>query len=191
MNIEDKKQLKDLKARNYLFQVLDHTILEIILNKDTSKSTWNSMKQKYQGTTRVQCALLQALRTEFEILHVKVGEFVNEFFVRTLIIVNMMKANGEVLEDGTIIQRILRSVTSKFNYVVCNIEESRDTSILTIVELQSNLLVHEQCMRSHDDKEHALKIIHGDCSSGWTRGCGSFKGKGRGRGYSNDMCGKK
>ncbi|XP_017621244.1 uncharacterized protein LOC108465431 [Gossypium arboreum] len=108
-------------------------------------------------------------------------------------------ANGEVLEDGT----ILRSVTSKFNYVVCSIEESWDTSILTIVELQSSLLVHEQRMRSHDDEEHALKITHGDCSSGWTRGCGGFKGKGRGReitnredtwfldsGCSNHMCGK-
>ncbi|KAK8310854.1 hypothetical protein V6Z12_D02G211500 [Gossypium hirsutum] len=109
-----------------------------------------------------------------------------------------MKANGKVLEDGTIVQKILRSVTSKFNHVVCSIKESRDTSILTIVELQSSLLVHEQRMRSHDDEEHALKITHRDCSGGWTRGCGGFKGKGRGRdtwfldsGCSNHMCGKK
>ncbi|KAK6911095.1 hypothetical protein RJ641_000025 [Dillenia turbinata] len=30
------QRLKDLKAKNYLFQVIDHSILETILNKDTS-----------------------------------------------------------------------------------------------------------------------------------------------------------
>lgn len=59
-NIEDQK-LKDLKAKNYLFQALDRSILETILNKDTAKNIWDSMKQKYQGTTRVKRAQLQTL----------------------------------------------------------------------------------------------------------------------------------
>ena len=37
-NMEALK-LKDLKAKNYLFQSLDRSILETILNKDTSKRT--------------------------------------------------------------------------------------------------------------------------------------------------------
>lgn len=45
-NYEEQK-LKDLKAKNYLFQALDRTILETIIKKDTSKSIWDSMKQKY------------------------------------------------------------------------------------------------------------------------------------------------
>ena len=51
-HIEDQK-LKDLKAKNYLFQALDHSILETVLNKDTPKKIWDSMKQKYQGTGKV------------------------------------------------------------------------------------------------------------------------------------------
>lgn len=50
--IEDQK-LKDLKAKNYLFEAIDRSILETILKKDTSKDIWDSLKQKYQGTTRV------------------------------------------------------------------------------------------------------------------------------------------
>ena len=49
-NIEDQK-LKDLKAKNYLFQAIDRSILQTILNKDTTKNIWDSLKQKYQGTT--------------------------------------------------------------------------------------------------------------------------------------------
>jgi len=40
-------KLKDLKAKNYLFQAIDRSILEIILCKDTSKEIWDSMKKKY------------------------------------------------------------------------------------------------------------------------------------------------
>jgi len=44
--IEDAK-LKDLKAKNYLFQSIDRSILEMILNKDSAKSIWDSLKTKY------------------------------------------------------------------------------------------------------------------------------------------------
>ena len=45
-SIADQK-LKDLKVKNYLFQAIDRTIMETILNKDTTKHIWDSMKQKY------------------------------------------------------------------------------------------------------------------------------------------------
>ncbi|PKA63642.1 hypothetical protein AXF42_Ash005537 [Apostasia shenzhenica] len=47
-------KLKDLKAKNYLFQAIDRSILETILCKDTAKHIWDSMKTKYQGTARAR-----------------------------------------------------------------------------------------------------------------------------------------
>ena len=47
-------KLKDLKAKNYLFQAIDRSILETILSIDTSKQIWDSMKKKYQGSLRVK-----------------------------------------------------------------------------------------------------------------------------------------
>jgi hypothetical protein len=58
--IQDQK-LKDLKAKNYLFQAIDRSLLETILKKDSAKDIWDSLKQKYQGTARVKRAQLQAL----------------------------------------------------------------------------------------------------------------------------------
>ncbi|XP_010654967.1 uncharacterized protein LOC104880331 [Vitis vinifera] len=180
-HIEDQ-QLKDLKAKNYLFHALDRSILETILNKKTTKDIWDSMKQKFQGTTRVKCGNLQALRKEFEILHMKSGEIVNEYFSRTLAIANKMKVNGEDKGNTAVVEKILRSMTSKFDYVVCSIEESKDLDTLTIDELQSSLLVHEQRMTSHVlEEEQALKVTHGDHSRSRGRGHGNYKGRGRGR----------
>ncbi|KAL6334580.1 hypothetical protein AAG906_019081 [Vitis piasezkii] len=93
------------------------------------------MKQKFQGTTRVKHGDLQALRKEFEILHMNPGETVNEYFSRTLAIANKMKVNGEDKGNIAIVEKILRSMTSKFDYVVCSIEESKDLDTLTIDEL--------------------------------------------------------
>ncbi|KAH7554147.1 hypothetical protein JRO89_XS12G0120200 [Xanthoceras sorbifolium] len=62
------QRLKDLKAKNYLFQAIDRSILETILSKETSKQIWDSMKKKYQGSSRVKRALIQALRKDFKTL---------------------------------------------------------------------------------------------------------------------------
>ncbi|KAH7861467.1 hypothetical protein Vadar_026623 [Vaccinium darrowii] len=48
----EELKLKDLKAKNYLFQAIDHTILETILTKDTLKQIWDAMKQKYRGNAK-------------------------------------------------------------------------------------------------------------------------------------------
>ncbi|KAK7368917.1 hypothetical protein VNO80_10950 [Phaseolus coccineus] len=191
---EDQK-LKDLKVKNYLFQAIDRTTIETILNKETAKAIWDSMRQKYQGSTKVKRAQLQALRREFEILGMKEGEKVDEYFARTLTIANKMKAHGERMEQIVIIEKILRSMTVKFNYVVCSIEESNDLSTMTIDELQSSLLVHEQRMQGQKEEEHALNITNSEQSRGRDehrvegrgRVRGSFRGRGRGRGNDEDM----
>ncbi|CAM8978411.1 unnamed protein product [Rhodiola kirilowii] len=42
----DDAKLRDMKVKNYLFQVIDREILETILDKSTSKAIWESMKKK-------------------------------------------------------------------------------------------------------------------------------------------------
>jgi len=37
-------QIKDLKVKNYLFQSIDRTIMETILDKGSAKSIWDSMR---------------------------------------------------------------------------------------------------------------------------------------------------
>ena len=59
----------------------------------------------------------------------KERETVDEYFARTLIFANKMKVNGERMAYTTIVEKIMRSMTSKFNYVMCSIEESNDLSV--------------------------------------------------------------
>lgn len=178
----DDLRLKDLKTKNYLFQAIDRSLLETILKRDTAKDIWDSLRQKYQGTTRVKRAQLQALRKEWETLQMKTGESVNEYFARTLTIANKKRIHGEKMDDVAVIEKILRSMTTKFDYVVCAIEESNDVETMSIDGLQSSLLVHEQRMNYHTiNEEQALKVTYGDTTGGRGRGRGVFRGRGRGR----------
>lgn len=97
----------------------------------------------------MKIAQLQALRKEFEMLHIKGGEFVSEYFARTLTVVNKMRMHGGKMDDVAVIEKILHSLTAKYDYVVCSIKESNDIDSLSIDALQSSLLVHEQRMNCH------------------------------------------
>ncbi|KAL0287793.1 UNVERIFIED_CONTAM: Retrovirus-related Pol polyprotein from transposon TNT 1-94 [Sesamum angustifolium] len=138
-DIEGMK-LKDLKAKNYLFQAIDRSILETILCKDTSKQIWDSMKKKYEGSAKAKRQQLQTLRTEFENLKMKSGESIAIYFSRVMTITNKMRMFKDKSKDIIIIEKILRSLTPKFNFVVCAMEESKDIDELSLDELQSSLL---------------------------------------------------
>lgn len=116
-------KLKDLKAKNYLFQAIDRATLETILCKDSSKQIWDSVKRWYMGNARAKRVQLQALQTEFETLGMKTGEPVADYLCRTMSVANKMRVHGEKMEDVKIVEKILQSMTPKFNFVVCSIEE--------------------------------------------------------------------
>ncbi|KAA8535921.1 hypothetical protein F0562_028399 [Nyssa sinensis] len=136
-------------------------------------------------------------------LRMKSGESVADYFSRTMGIVNKIRIHGDKIEDVTIIEKILRSMTPKFNFVVCSIEESKDIDELSIEELQGSLQVHEQKITQQEKEEQALKPSTDNHSSTPNRGRGrgrlnqdrknlhqtsenyqfhDFQGRGRGRG---------
>jgi hypothetical protein len=160
--------------------------------RDSAKDIWDAMKRKYQGSTKVKRAQLQALRREFEVLAMGENETVNEYFAITLAIANRMTAHGETMAQVTVVEKVLRSMPAKFNYVVCSIEESNDVTNLSIDELQSSLIVHEQRMKHQKDQkesseEQAVKVSNGGRGAGRGRGRSASRGRGRGRqGFSKD-----
>ncbi|KAJ1385085.1 Retrovirus-related Pol polyprotein from transposon TNT 1-94 [Sesbania bispinosa] len=72
-------------------------------------------------------------------------------------IANKMRSNREDMKEVTIVEKVLRTLTEKFNYVVVSIEESKDIDTLSIDELQSSLVVHEQKFIKPSREERALK----------------------------------
>jgi RNase H-fold protein (predicted Holliday junction resolvase) len=140
------------------------------------------MKRKFKGNARVKRSILQTLRKEFETLEMKTCENITEYFAKVMTIASKMRIYGEQMRDVTIVEKILRSLTDRFNYIVCLIEESKDIDVLSIDELQSSLIVHEQKFQKHSGEEQALKVTSEDSFYGRGQGRRAPRGGGRGRG---------
>nr|GEY59584.1 hypothetical protein [Tanacetum cinerariifolium] len=114
---------------------------------------------------------------ELRVLDLQMNESIPEYFGKVLTVANQMRSNGESMPDVKIVEKILRTLTEKYMFVVVSIEESKYIDTMTIKELQSTLLVHEhKFKRPERDEEHALKVNYDDC--------GNFQGRGRGRSNS-------
>lgn len=178
----DDAKISDQKVKHYLYQSIDRVTFEQILDRRTSKIIWDSMKSKFGGNARVKRSLLQKLRRDFEVLEMKETETIDEYFKRVLAITNQMRSNGEVMDDTKVVEKILRTLSEKFIYVVVSIEESKDIERMTLDELQSSLGVHEQKFKKVEKvDEQVMNVTYGRGSG--TRGRGRGRGRGQGRGF--------
>lgn len=110
----------------------------------------------------------------------KVGETVTNYCARTMKKSKKIRFHGEKMDDGVIVEKILCSLAPKFDYIVYSIEESKDIDALSIDELQSSLLVHEQKMnQSSNTDEQALKVF---TFTQFSNSGGRGRGRGRERG---------
>lgn len=72
-------------------------------------------------------------------------------------------------------------MTSKYDFVVCAIEEANDIDKMTLDELESSLRVHEKkFIRQANEGEQALKATTDGTSNRSNRGRGRERGRGRG-----------
>lgn len=146
-----------------------------------SKQAWEALEISYQGTTKVKVAKLQALRRSFEKFYMNASTSIDHFFTEVMNIVNQMRSHGESIVDQKVIEKILKSLPSKFDVIVVAIEESKDLAQLFIDELLGSLLSHESKMNRNNNSslENAFRS---QVSFSRGRGRSNFRGIGRGRG---------
>ncbi|XP_076907698.1 uncharacterized protein LOC143564248 [Bidens hawaiensis] len=68
----------------------------------------------------------------------KEGEAVGDYFGRVMALVSLMRAFGENIADQVVVEKILWSLTTKFDYVVPLIEINNDLATITPVKLMGS-----------------------------------------------------
>jgi hypothetical protein len=150
---------RDQKALFFIHQCVDANVFEKIADSTTSKGAWDILVRCYGGDVSVKKVKLQSLRKQYENLNMKNNEKVSEYISRMIVITNEMKACGETLSEQVIIEKVLRSLTLQFDYIVVAIEHSKDLSTIRIEELQSSLEAHELRMTERTSKREAEQAL--------------------------------
>ncbi|XP_022019233.1 uncharacterized protein LOC110919268 [Helianthus annuus] len=179
---------KDKKALHTMFQAVNETVFERIATSKTSKEAWDILHKAYRGEHRVKTVKLQTLRCELDALRSKDSETIEEYVNRTTVIVNQLRLNEENITEQRIIEKILRTLTRKYESVVVAIEESKDLSAITTEELLGILQSHELRLKQYDDVpiEQAFQVQNANQDrSRPFRSDYSGRGRSRGRGRTN------
>ncbi|XP_019432062.1 PREDICTED: uncharacterized protein LOC109339119 [Lupinus angustifolius] len=143
-NIQKQNKKRDCKAICLLHQAVDNAHFEMIAGSATTKEAWDVLEKHYAGAAQLKKIRLQTMRRQYELMQMEEGEKVADFFTRLITHTNSMKACGEKMTDATIVEKILITVSPKFDYVVVAIEESGRVENMRIEELQGSLEAHEQ-----------------------------------------------
>ncbi|XP_074352369.1 uncharacterized protein LOC141691539 [Apium graveolens] len=155
-------RMKAILGANDVWEIVekgleDDSILQKVASATTSKKVWDTLKSSFSGDAKVKRVRLQTFRGEFEALRMKESESISDYFSRVLTVVNQMKSNGEEVSDVRVIEKVLRSLDSKFDYKFVAIEEAKDIDEMTIDELMGSLQAHEEKMLKKEPIEQALQ----------------------------------
>ncbi|WJX50083.1 hypothetical protein P8452_36436 [Trifolium repens] len=141
---------KDNKGLFLIHQCIDSKVFEKIADAETSKAAWDILQKSYGGDAKVKKVKLQALKRQYELLQMNGDEKISDYFTRLVTLTNQMKNCGSNLEEQETVEKVLRTLTSRFDHIVVTIEETKDLSEVKLEDLQSTLEAHEM---KHGEKD--------------------------------------
>jgi len=92
----------------------------------SAKEIWDKIVLSYEGDEQVKRAKLQTLIIQYEILRMHNDESVASYFLRIDGIINCMKNLGEEIKEVVLVEKVLRSLSPKFDSKVAAIEEKQN-----------------------------------------------------------------
>jgi len=106
----------------------------------STKEIWDKIILSYEGDSQVKHEKLQTLRIQYETLKMHNDESIASYFLRIDEIVNCMKNLGEEIKEVTLVEKVLRSLSAKFESKVSAIEEKQDLQTITMTQLHGILI---------------------------------------------------
>ncbi|KAL3516626.1 hypothetical protein ACH5RR_023528 [Cinchona calisaya] len=123
--LKDTKK-KDSKALVIIQQAVHDSVFSQIVAGTTSKQVWSILHKEFHSDSKVIMIRLILLRRDLETLFMKSGESVQDFLSREMATVSQTRSYRDQISNQTIVAKVLRSLTPKFDHIVATIEESKD-----------------------------------------------------------------
>ncbi|KAG6474128.1 uncharacterized protein LOC122026651 [Zingiber officinale] len=110
----------------------------------TAKDIWNFLKIEYEGDEKIRGMKALNLIREFERQQMKENEAVKDFSDRLINLANRIRVLDTDMKDNRIVQKILVSLSERFEATIASLENTKDLSDIRLAELLSALEAQEQ-----------------------------------------------
>lgn len=155
---QKEKKTKKAKAKACLFAAVSSTIFTRIMSFKSAKEIWDFLKKEYEEDERIKSMQVLNLIREFELQRMKDSETIKDYSDRLLNIANKVRLLGSEFADSRIVEKILVTVPEKYEATITTLENTKDVSKISLVELLNALKAQEQrrLMREDTTIEGAL-----------------------------------
>jgi hypothetical protein len=120
---------KDCKPLFYMQQNVDAYHFEKINKCVKAKEAWDILVRYHDGDAKVKQVKLQSIRRRFEMMQMQEDQRIGEYISNIMRLVNQMRSCGAKITDQSVVEKILRSLNTKFDFVVVSILEAKDKII--------------------------------------------------------------
>ncbi|XP_072082090.1 uncharacterized protein [Arachis hypogaea] len=159
-NEEKKKVELNAKAINLMHCAISFEEFRKVSRYKTAKEIWDKLRLTHEGTKQVRETRIDILMKEYEMFSMKEDESIDQMFERFSIIINNLDAMGRSYSEETLVRKILRSLTKKWEVKSTAISERNDLIKITYDELRGKLLAYETTHMSQDkdDKKKSIAL---------------------------------
>ena len=138
---------KDKTARAQLLQALSEDILLQVSEKKAAKELWDCLKTRFVGADRVKAARLSTLKGEFNLLHMKEGEPLDDYAGKISGMAARYTNLGATLNDAAMVKKILDTVPDRLYPAVAGIEQFCDVEKMSFEEALGRMKAFDERSR--------------------------------------------
>jgi len=152
---ERKKYELNAKVVTVLLGSLSQLEFVKVMQFKSAKEIWDKIILSYKGDDKVKQAKLQTLRIRYETLKMHSNESITNYFLHIDEIVNCMRNLGEEIKEVVLVEKVLRSLSAKFESKVSAIEEKEDLQKIIMTQLHGILTAFEMRIGGPSDMREA------------------------------------
>ena len=150
-DLENKVFSLNTKAMNALFCALDKNEFNRVSLCETTFDIWRALEITHEGTSRVKDSKVNFLLHDFELFRMQPSKTIGDMYTRFTDVVNSLRALGKCFLDFKLVNKILRSLSKKWDSKVTAIQEAKNLNNLPLEELIGSLMTYEMVHNAHDE----------------------------------------
>lgn len=126
--------------------------------------TWNILDKGQTSGDKLKESLIINIEKTIQVLQMETNVKVTEYFNRIPQITNQMKSYDEDFSHQTIVNKVIHILSSKFDYIEVEIDESKYLAVMQVEEMYCSLETQEQRVFGRTKESVTKEVVQAQTS---------------------------